>query len=319
MTLDPVVTVIVITFNHEQYVADALRSILSQKTNFPVEVLVSDDCSLDGTRDVIDAVVKSEPSSHHVVKRYRESNLGRRGMNNFVQAISEAKGRFVALLEGDDYWTSADKLQSQVDLLNANPQVHLAGHRTDHVHAQDNNRIEQRPTGFSGVRFYPTDEVLRRGNVVHTSSFLFRRDLTGEMVRYLSPFACGDLPLLVYNAVRGPVAVDSKCMSHYRLTGAGLCSTPRNPVMPDIHLSVVERLSELFPQYRDILRQKVAAAQIIKASSSLYHGNPAAASMRLVRAAWRNDPKTVIRRLPTLGNLLLRYTLRELRGVKRFQ
>jgi hypothetical protein len=319
MTHEPVVTVVVITFNHEQYVEDALRSILSQKTNFPVEVLISDDCSTDGTRRVIDAVVNAVASPHQVVRRYRDSNLGRRGMNNFVQTISEAKGRFVALLEGDDYWTSSDKLQSQVDLLNANPHVHLAGHRTDHVHAQESNRIEQRPMGFSGVRFYRADEVLRRGNIIHTSSFLFRRDLTGEMLRYLSPFACGDLPLLVYNAIRGPVAVDSTCMSHYRRTGAGLCSTPRNPVMPDIHLSVVERLMELFPEHRDILRQKVAAAQIIKASASLYHGNPAVVSMRLVRAAWRNDPKTVMRRLPTLGKMMLRYALRELLGDRRFK
>lgn len=314
MTHEPVVTVVMITFNHEQYVEDALRSILTQKTNFPVEVLVSDDCSTDGTRRVIDAVANAESSPHQIVKRYRDGNLGRRGMNNFVQTISEAKGRYVALLEGDDYWTSSDKLQSQVDLLNANPQVHLAGHRTDHVHVRQSSRIEKRPMGFAGVRFYRTDEVLRGGNIIHTSSFLFRRDVTGEMSRFLSPFECGDLPLLVYNAMRGPVAVDSRCMSHYRRTGAGLCSTPRNPVMPDIHLSVVERLMGLFPEYRDILRKKVAAAQIIKASSGLYHGNPTVASMRLVRAAWRNDPKTVIRRLPTLGKMMLRCALHKFWG-----
>jgi glycosyltransferase involved in cell wall biosynthesis len=314
VTCESLVTVVVITYNHESYIKEAISSILTQETDFPVEIIISDDSSTDGTRRVIDETLEAQPTPHRVIKRYRQANLGRRGMNNFVRTISEATGQYIALLEGDDYWTSPHKIATQARFLASSPNVSLAGHRTDRVYAQDGNRVDSRPLQFTGIRTFDTKKVLWGGNIIHTSSFMFRRDPSGEMIRYLEPFACGDLPLLVYHAVRGLIAVDSSCMSHYRLTGRGICSTPNNSIMPDIQLSVYERLLFLFPEYQQIFCRKVACAQITKASSLLRSGAPINESLALVRAAWNNDPVAILQRFPTVGKMLLRAAVRHCVG-----
>jgi glycosyltransferase involved in cell wall biosynthesis len=127
MNPDPLVSVVLITYNHAPYIERAIESILEQETSFPVEVLISDDHSTDATREIIDRVVARYQGPHTLVVRHRNPNLGRLGMNNFITTISEARGRYVALLEGDDYWTAKDKIATQAALLEAHPDVTMSG------------------------------------------------------------------------------------------------------------------------------------------------------------------------------------------------
>lgn len=309
MTAIPHVSVVLITFNHQPYVADALRSIFEQRTDFPVEVIISDDHSTDATPGIIDSFLANLATPHTVRVLHRPANLGKRGMNNFVRTLGEAAGTYVALLEGDDYWTSRDKLATQARLLDTHPDVTLCGHRTDVVHVMKGNCVETRPRPFTGTRFFETEYVLRSGNIIHTSSFMFRRDPSGDLVRYLDNFECGDLPLLMYQAMQGKVGVLSECMSHYRRTGSGLCSTPNNAVIAGIQLRVFQTLLRMFPEHAHIFRSHVASAQVMEASSSLRHGGSRIAALQMIGEAWRNDPLTVLRRLPTVAKLGIRCLL----------
>ena len=107
------VSVVVITYNHEKYVRHALQSIVSQSTNFNYEVIVGDDCSTDNTSAIVMDFSKKNPELFIPV--IRDKNLGM--AKNVVDLVLRAKGKYIALLEGDDYWLDDYKLQKQVDFM----------------------------------------------------------------------------------------------------------------------------------------------------------------------------------------------------------
>src|SRR5579864_5044611 len=104
-------SVMMITYNHERFIAQALDSILAQQVNFDYEIVVGEDCSADGTRAILMDFHRRYPS--RIVPFLRDRNMG--AMPNFESTLRACRGQYLALLEGDDYWTSPDKLQRQVD------------------------------------------------------------------------------------------------------------------------------------------------------------------------------------------------------------
>ena len=111
---DPKLSVILITYNHEPFIRECLEGIFSQKTDFPFEVVVGEDCSTDRTRDIIREYDERYPGRMRLL--FREKNLGRVTLNVYQSAM-EARGEYLAFIEGDDYWTDPDKLRKQVDFL----------------------------------------------------------------------------------------------------------------------------------------------------------------------------------------------------------
>src|SRR5262245_7894840 len=130
MADNPKVSVCMITYNHERYIAQALESALVQETTFPVEIVVGDDCSTDSTNSVLQDLRRRFPERVRLLDR--SSNLG---MNrNFADVLANCRGRYVALLEGDDYWTDTLKLQKQVDALDAHLEWAICFHTTHCFH-----------------------------------------------------------------------------------------------------------------------------------------------------------------------------------------
>ncbi len=115
---EPLLSVLFITYNHEKYLRQSLDSVMSQKTDFDFEVVVGEDCSTDGTRDILREYKKRYPDRIRLL--FRERNFGRPTLNVYCTAL-ECRGRYVATLEGDDYWTDEYKLQKAVDFLEKNP------------------------------------------------------------------------------------------------------------------------------------------------------------------------------------------------------
>ena len=118
--MEPLVSVVFITYNHEKYVEKALRSVLEQETEFPFEVVIGEDCSKDNTRQIVKQVAAEYPE-REVRFLFREKNLGRPTLNVY-ETTMECRGEFLAYLEGDDFWTDPKKLQKQVDFLRSHPE-----------------------------------------------------------------------------------------------------------------------------------------------------------------------------------------------------
>lgn len=124
MTARPTVTVMMITYRHEEFVAQALDSALSQETSFDVDIVVSDDASSDGTPAIIAEFAARYPDRIQAVLRRENVGVAR----NWVDTLLACRGKYVAFLEGDDYWDSPHKLQKQVDELEAHPDAALCSH-----------------------------------------------------------------------------------------------------------------------------------------------------------------------------------------------
>jgi glycosyltransferase involved in cell wall biosynthesis len=113
----PLLSIICPTYNHENFLAQTLDGFLLQRTNFPFEILVNDDASTDGTAAILASYVERHPDI--IRPFYHETNQFQQGKTCTLELFNAARGRYIAYCEGDDYWTDPDKLQTQVDFLEA--------------------------------------------------------------------------------------------------------------------------------------------------------------------------------------------------------
>jgi len=204
-------SVCIITYNHEAFIEQALTGALEQETEFDFEILVVDDCSKDRTRDVIVALQERYPG--RITAIFNEKNRGLMANNAF--AINQCKGEYIALLEGDDYWTYKHKLQRQVEFLDKNPQFALAFHdsRILNVDGQWHD-----VTCCSDVKkdvIYFTDIICK----VHipTLSVVFRRKLLGQFPpAWHKDLNSPDRPLFLLLTINAPAYYMRECWGVYR-------------------------------------------------------------------------------------------------------
>ena len=136
---DVFLSVWMITYNHENYLSQALDSVLMQQTTFPIEIIIGEDCSTDKTREILKEYEQNYPEIIHAI--YHDVNVGAR-RNAYEFTLNQCKGKYIACLEGDDYWTDPLKLQKQVDFLETNPEYSICGHRFDFYYQNINQFVE---------------------------------------------------------------------------------------------------------------------------------------------------------------------------------
>ena len=131
------VSVSMITYNHGKYIRHALESVLMQETDFKFEIVIGDDCSSDNTQEIIREYEKKYPN---IIKPiYRQENVG--AINNSIDVKSKCKGKYLAILEGDDYFTSKYKLQKQVEFLETHKEYKSCAHRIEIVDENENHKL----------------------------------------------------------------------------------------------------------------------------------------------------------------------------------
>ena len=131
----PLVSIWCITYNQENFIEECLNSFIMQKVNFPIEIVISIDCSTDSTQNIIDEFKSKYPT---IIKDVSpKTNIG--VVNNFWNAFNSCKGKYIALCEGDDFWTDESKLQKQIDFLESNPDFTLCFHGV-RVFYEDNSQ-----------------------------------------------------------------------------------------------------------------------------------------------------------------------------------
>ena len=175
----PKVSVLVVTYNHVKYIGQALDSILTQKTEYDYVIHVLEDCSTDGTQDVVMRYVGEHPG---IVKPFfNATNLGKidppskRLQKCIYQRLKQLDGDYIAWLEGDDYWSSPHKLQSQVSFLEANPDFAAAAHNTIKVYDDGSSREPHRfPPFVDGREVRTIHDFVDMSSFFHLSSILFR-------------------------------------------------------------------------------------------------------------------------------------------------
>jgi len=170
----PLVSVCMITYNHEPFIRQAVEGVLIQKCTFLTELVIGEDCSTDTTPKICEQYAKQYPGIIRLLPSGR--NLGM--MPNFVRTLQACKGKYIAVCEGDDYWTDSLKLQKQVDFLEANPEYGLV-YSDVKIIDKEGNDIDQPAHKSIRERYqegYIFTELLK-GNFITTCSVVFRREL----------------------------------------------------------------------------------------------------------------------------------------------
>lgn len=208
------VTVLLITYNHERFIRQALDSVLAQVTNFDFEILIHDDCSTDRTREILMRYAEAHP--HKIRLLLSPVNLH----SNLVveRGLSAARGEYVAFLEGDDYWTSPHKLQKQVEFMDAHPEYMLSSHPVEHVDVDGNRRFAQ-PDPPS-LRSCTIQDFLILVPNRFTASMMMRNSIPEIPAWYLS-CPLGDYPLWAIALQYGQVGGLSETMAAYRIHAQG--------------------------------------------------------------------------------------------------
>lgn len=199
------VTVVCITYKHEEFIAQALDSFLMQKTNFKYKIFVGEDCGPDGTADIIREYAKKYPDI--LVPFLREQNMG--AQRNLIDMCQRATSPYIAFCEGDDYWVDEYKLQKQFDYMEAHPEIRVCCTQTEIVAPQDwhlRSWYKPMPDGKlllpDSVPGYVRAETFTAAyilgiNVAHTSTHFYRWNYDLVIPDWYYQGIIGDTPLLL--------------------------------------------------------------------------------------------------------------------------
>lgn len=217
---DPLVSVVVITYNQAQYIGQAIRGILSQQTEFPVELIIADDCSTDNTAAVIKACTAKLPSNIMLCYHRHPVNLGM--MANFLWALNTADGRYIALCEGDDYWTDPLKLQRQLKALQANPECLFSFHSAQQLDVNGHRQAYPQPRFLLKAPVVdPLRFIAAGAGIFCTATVLFKKELLKGLPAFFRNAPVGDLPLGLLAALRGSILYLPWQMAVYRRDAPG--------------------------------------------------------------------------------------------------
>ena len=214
---NPLVSIMMLTYNHEQYLAEAIEGVVRQKTGFPIELLIGEDCSKDRTRAIALSYQERFPEIIRIITS--ENNIG--ADRNHDRLLAAARGEFLAYCEGDDFWHRNDKLSKQVALLEANPSLSFVASNYRVVAANGailNEMAPVKPTCAEGALSY---EDIQRQDIVATLTVCTRRLLVQTALSELSFSKCrgflmGDLGLWLQLSQHGKFVYDPEPLASYR-------------------------------------------------------------------------------------------------------
>lgn len=217
-TQQPLVSVHMITYNHEKYIAQAIEGVLMQKTNFLFELVIGEDCSTDSTRVICKEYADRYPN---IIKLLPDAGKNLGMMENAIRTTMACTGKYIALCEGDDYWTDPYKLQKQVDFLEANPDFGMVHTNVNVVDSSDKVLFASDTNKPSGDVFY---DLLKSAFIV-TCSTCFRRDIIHEILDYekIHNVKCAfDYWLWLHIAMRTKIHYMPEITSAYRSHSGGV-------------------------------------------------------------------------------------------------
>lgn len=221
----PLVSVRFMVYNNEPYIREAIESILMQQTNFKVEIVVGDDFSTDNTLEIIKSYSNTENISIKILERpiggdywKTRQKLGR--LYNFKNIVDNCKGKYIALCDGDDYWTDPLKLQKQVDFLEANFEYNICFHSVKLFDEEARTFVKDSIT--RKVDLTTTVVDLAKGNYMHTPSVVLRNNF--RIPSWFNKVTIGDWALYMIAIKEGKVKKIEAEMAVYRLHNASIWS-----------------------------------------------------------------------------------------------
>lgn len=219
----PLVSISCVTYNQAPYIKECLDSFLMQQTDFAFEILINDDASTDGTREIIEEYASKYPEI--IFPLYQSENQYSKGVRGMMLRFNfpRCRGKYIALCEGDDYWTDPLKLQKQVDFLEKNEDVNLCFHRAN-LFQNKEFAMHQIPDNFEENSFSYI-ELLRHYNFITTASVVFRKPEKFYSPDWYFSLPFGDLGMYKLFLNKKKIYCLKDIMSVYRIHEKGVWSS----------------------------------------------------------------------------------------------
>lgn len=216
---NPVITVVILAYNHEHFIEEAVRSVLAQNVSVPVEILVGEDFSSDHTREVLTTLDRKYPG--RLTLRLRDRNLGLSA--NLQDCRQHARGRYLAILEGDDFWNDPLKLQKQFLAMESHPDWSMCFHAC-RVFRDDGGRAPYTSPANPPESPLSLSDLLIENRVPTMSVTMFRQGVVTRTPDWHAQLRNGDWALYVLHADHGPVGFLPDVMTNYRVHSGGFWS-----------------------------------------------------------------------------------------------
>lgn len=261
--MKPLVTVLVVTYNHVNTFEKAIKSVLEQKTNFDFKIWVLDDASTDGSTELVRKYAELYPEK--IVPIIRPQNLG--GIQNVFQALQRIDTKYFATLESDDYWCDENKLQIQVDILEKNPDCSFCCHNS-YRRYPNNESCSKHNTPYirtkvkSGKYDFPKKICRKQYIEPHYSSRMYRTDcLNLEKVK--NPvMVCYDIASMFWFLSFGKMYYDDRIMSVYNFSYSGVYSGSDSKTQNYMSANIINQINQGFdykynPMFLDFFKKKI--------------------------------------------------------------
>jgi glycosyltransferase involved in cell wall biosynthesis len=236
------VSVIVITYNHEKYIKQCLDSVLSQKTSFEFEILIGEDDSKDKTRDICLEYAKKSPKNIRIFLHSRKNviRIGGKptGRFNLLYLLSKAKGKYIALLEGDDYWIDMLKLEKQVRCFEKDILLSECFNPV-YIVDENSNIVKEYYGPIVKKEYYGVKDLLIYGNIIPTSSIMFKRKNIKDVPTWFIKTPVGDWPLNIISGFKGKIKMINEKMSVWRQHKDGVFSLKKEYYKLNIELKTL--------------------------------------------------------------------------------
>lgn len=264
---NPLVSVCMVTFNHEKYIREAIESILAQKAYFRIELVIGEDCSLDKTKKI--CIEYAEKFSTTIRLLPSERNLG--PIQNYIRTIQACIGRYIAFCEGDDYWTDPLKLQKQIDYLESDTNYGLihSGYLNCNNQGEKNNPFLLGQKDLQGDVF----EKLLIQNRIGTLTVVVRRSLLIDAVNYYQlnkdNMQLYDIFLWLYCSLNSRIAFLDDVTAAYRII-KGSASNPVDPVNKARFLVDISKIELFYAKTHSVLENVKKTVRVKADKRSLY-------------------------------------------------
>lgn len=240
-------TVVCTTYNHEKYIEDAIKGFLMQKTNFNYRILIHDDASTDGTSDIINRYKMENPN---IVAIIQKDNLYSEGISRMPFIVDLLEGKYIAVCEGDDYWTDPYKLQKQVDFLDNHSDYSICATSTKQFNLINNKLTLSFYTKED--RDVTIDEIIREKNGIpyHYSSMVMRKNVYTDQPEWKKILRLGNLGCSLLGGLNGKIRMLHDVTSCYRYFTEGSWSE-RMRHNPQKQIGFQERRKKAFILYNE--------------------------------------------------------------------
>ncbi|TFE01708.1 glycosyltransferase family 2 protein [Jeotgalibacillus salarius] len=243
------VSIVCETYNHEKFVKDAMEGFLMQQTEFNYEILIHDDASTDGTQAILLEYATRYPDKIKLL--FQHKNQYSKGVKVDHLNRDRAVGKYIAMCEGDDYWTDPNKLQKQYVFMEKNPDCSLHVHGTYRVD-EEKVMLPVHVLPSRKDRYFSVKEVIEGGGALFsTNSMFYRREMEYERPDFLLDADVDDYPLTILLSLKGKVFYSCDIMSAYRtgVRGSWTETEYRDLKKREAHYMRIDRMLDQLNEY----------------------------------------------------------------------